>query len=110
MGDLGLFWCSFWGRHVASKFHPQICGYHGWIVMYGLRPHFSVSLWGSFYGVVFCLKISDNLLIACILASSMYENGAFRSGLEVASIIYSATLVADSLLNISGILLCSGGN
>ena len=41
----------------------------------------AVSLWRDFCGVVLCLKIYANLLMACNLASTMDVNGAVGTGL-----------------------------
>ena len=71
---------------------------------------FSVSLWGGFFGLVFCLNISSKLLMVFNLAAPIYSNGSIGDGLYMSSVIYSAALVADSLLDIPGKLLCSGGN
>ena len=65
-----------------------------------------VSLWEDFCGVVLCLKISASLMIVCSFSSLVAANAAAGYGLEMASIIYSAILVADSLLYSHGILVC----
>ena len=48
--------------------------------------------------------------MACNLASPMDANGAVGCGLEMASIRSCTEFVADSWLDITGTLLCSGGN
>ena len=55
-----------------------------------------VSLWEDVYGVVLCLKVSENLLIACIFSVPMDANGNAGAGLDFASIRSSATLVSAS--------------
>ena len=69
-----------------------------------------ISLWGDFFGFVFCLKISSNFLIECNVLSPMNANGDVCDGSEIASIRPSASLFADFLLDITGILLCLGEN
>ena len=59
---------------------------------------------------MFCIEISINYLIDCILVALIDANGASDSGLDMSSIRSSAALVASSWLDITGILLCSGGN
>ena len=44
--------------------------------------------------------------MGCNYLSPMDENGDVGAGLEIASIRYSATFIAASLLNDPGILLC----
>ena len=77
--------------------------------MYDLHPFFSISLWGAFCGVLFCLNVSANFLIACSLSALMDANADVWDGLEMVSIRSSTTLVSASLLDIPAILLCSGG-
>ena len=55
-----------------------------------------VSLWGAPCGVVFCLEISSNLLMACNFLTPMDTDGAVGAGSEIASIKASAAFVAAS--------------
>ena len=63
--------------------------------MFDLHPFCAVFLWGCSCGVVFCLKIYIYFLMACNLVSPMDANGDVGAGLEISSIISSASLVAD---------------
>ena len=49
---------------------------------------------GAFYGVVFCLNISTNFLVACYLVVPTDENWDVEDQFYMASIRSSATLVA----------------
>ena len=55
-----------------------------------------VYLLGGFCGLVFCLNISANFIMAFNLAALMYANGYVGSGLEIESIISSSSLVSAS--------------
>ena len=48
--------------------------------------------------------------MACNLLAMMDTHRGVGERLEMAYIIYSTALVADSWLDIPGVLLCSGGN
>ena len=75
--------------------------------MYGLHLHMCCFLVGGFWWVVFCLNISDNFTIACILLSPMADNGYVGSELEIPYIRSSAALVSEYLLDITSVLMCS---
>ena len=100
-------WCRCWGLQVARKFHSQRCGFHGFIFMYELHHCLCCILVGDSYGVVFCLKISSNLLIAFILEALMDSSWAVCYGFEMAYTRYMAALNDASWLDIPGILLFS---
>ena len=56
------------------------------------------------------LKISEKLLIPCNLMPQMYTNGDVGTGYLISCVKYISPLVDASLLDIPGILLCSGKN
>ena len=62
-----------------------------------LTPTFvcAVSLWGDSYGIVFCLKIFANFLMAYNMLAPIDANGAVASEFVISSIKYSAALVSD---------------
>ena len=64
-------WCRCWGFQVGRKFHPWICGSLVRIVMFDLHPFLCCIVVGDSWVVVFCLSISDNLLMDCNILSLM---------------------------------------
>ena len=57
-------------------------------------PVCAVSLLGGFPLGSFCLKIYENLLMACDLLAPMDTNGAVGSGFSIAFIKYTTALVS----------------
>ena len=66
-----------------------------------------VSLSKYFFGVFFCLNISDSLLIACSFTAPMVKNGAQGVGLDMANIKFRYTLISASWLDSPEILVYS---
>ena len=56
----------------------------------------AVYLLGDYYGVVFCLKISDNFLMDCNFLATIDANKDVGAGFAIASIKYTAALVSAS--------------